>query len=118
VPATCLQSTNRFLEDIYDHLRRLSDILRDAGVGGDEITRLRRDHLDAYLARPLQCWRSWMAETLSSRRDDIIIRRYGLNGRPQPTLADLGDEYGISRQRVHQLEYLQGVWVSGSFGSR
>jgi len=101
---TRLQSINRFLEDIYGHPRRLSDILRDAGMGEDEITRLRRDHLDAHLAGLLRRWRSWMAETLPSRRDDIIIRRYGLNGRPQPTLADLGDEYGISRQRVYQLE--------------
>ncbi len=100
---TRLKSINRLLEDIYGHPRRLSDILRDAGMGEDEITRLRRDHLDAYLATLLRRWRSWIAETLPSRRDDVIVRRYGLNGASQPTLADL-DEYGISRQRVHQLE--------------
>jgi len=60
--------------------------------------------LDTYLAGLLQRWRSWMAQVLPSRRDDIIIRRYKLSGSPQPSLADLGDEYGISRERVRQLE--------------
>jgi len=100
---TRLQSINRFLEDIYGHPRRLSDILREAGMGEDEITRLRRDHLDAYLTGLSQRWCSWMAEILPSRRGDII-RRYSLNGRPQQTLADLRDEYGVSRQRVQQLK--------------
>ncbi|MBC8492940.1 MAG: hypothetical protein H8D43_04065 [Chloroflexi bacterium] len=99
-----LQGTNQFLEDIYGHPRRLSDILRDAGMGEDEIARLRRDHLDTYLAGLLQRWRSWMAEILPSRRDNIIIRRYSLNGSPRPSLANLGNEYGISRERVRQLE--------------
>ena len=67
----CLQSINRFLEDIYGHPRRLSDVLRDAGMGEDEIMRLRSDHLDAYLGGLLRRWRSWMAEILPSRRDDI-----------------------------------------------
>jgi len=47
---TLLTGLNRLLEDIYGYPRRLSEILRDAGVGEDEITQLRRDHLDTYLA--------------------------------------------------------------------
>ncbi|MBM4467623.1 MAG: hypothetical protein FJ014_19065, partial [Chloroflexi bacterium] len=99
-----LQSINKFLEEIYGHPRWLSDILRAAGMGEDEITRLRSDHLDDYLAGLLRRWRSWMAEILPSRRDDIVVRRYGLNGSPRPSLAHLGHEYGISRERVRQLE--------------
>ncbi len=101
---TRLQSINQFLEDIYGRPRRLSHILRDAGMGEDEITRLRRDHLDDYLAELLRRWRSWMAEILPSRRDDIIIRRYSLDGSPRPSLAHLGNGYGISRERVRQLQ--------------
>ncbi|MBM4464433.1 MAG: hypothetical protein FJ014_02500 [Chloroflexi bacterium] len=99
-----LQSINKFLEEIYGHPRWLSDILRAAGMDEDEITRLRSDHLDDYLAGLLRRWWSWMAEILPSRRDDIIVRRYGLNGSPRPSLAHLGHEYGISRERVRQLE--------------
>ena len=126
---TRLDGINRLLEDIYGHPRRLSDVLRDAGMGEDEIARLRSDHLDAYLGRLLGRWRTWMAEVLPSRRDDIpstgsghrIVRHYGLKGPPRPTLADpsgraprlssaksswrsLSNEYGISRERVRQLE--------------
>ena len=99
-----LQSINRFLEDIYGYSRLLSDVLRDAGLSKEEIARLRSDHLDAYLGGLLRRWRSWMAEVLPSRRDDIAVRRYGLNGGPRPSLAELSDEYGISRDRVRQLE--------------
>jgi len=83
-----------------------------SGVGEDDIDQLRHDHLDAYLAGLLRRWRSWMAQILPSRRDDIpstgsghrIVRRYGLNGRPRSSLADpsgrapgrsLSNEYGI-----------------------
>ena len=99
-----LQSINRLLEDTYGHPRWLSDILCDAGMAEGEIARLRRDHLDTYLPGLLRRWQSWMAEILPSRRDDIIIRRYSLNGSPRPSLANLGNEYGISRERVRQLE--------------
>jgi hypothetical protein len=80
-----LDGINRLLEDVFKEPRLLSDILHDAGMGEDEIARLRHDHLDAYLGGLLRRWRSWMAQILPSRRDDIIVRRYGLNGRPQPT---------------------------------
>jgi DNA-directed RNA polymerase sigma subunit (sigma70/sigma32) len=99
-----LDGINRLLEDVFKEPRLLSDMLRDAGLSEEEIARLRRDHLDAYVAGLLRRWRSWMAEILPSRRDDIVVRRYGLNGPPRPTLADLSDEYGISRERVRQLE--------------
>jgi len=101
---TRLDCINRLLEDVFKKPRRLSEILRDVGMGEDEIIRLRHDHLDAYLAGLLRRWQSWMAEILPSRRDDIIIRRYNLNGPPRPSLADLGNEYGISRECVRQLE--------------
>ena len=47
---TRLDCINRLLEDVFKKPRPLSDILRDAGMGEDEITRLRSDHLDIYLA--------------------------------------------------------------------
>ena len=45
---TRLDGINRLLEDVFKEPRRLSDILRDAGMGEDEIAQLRSEHLDAF----------------------------------------------------------------------
>lgn len=40
---------------------------------------------------------------LSDREKDILVKRMGLDG-PQMTLAEIGDEYGVSRERIRQVE--------------
>jgi RNA polymerase primary sigma factor len=34
----------------------------------------------------------------------VLVRRYGLDDREPATLAEVGDELGISRERVRQLQ--------------
>ena len=41
---------------------------------------------------------------LPGRARYVLVRRYGLDGRKPPTLADLGEELGLSRERVRQLQ--------------
>jgi hypothetical protein len=41
---------------------------------------------------------------MSSKDIDIISKRYGLHGNKVYTLQELGDFYGVSRERVRQLE--------------
>jgi DNA-directed RNA polymerase sigma subunit (sigma70/sigma32) len=98
-----LTQINVFLGDLYGAPRRLSDILRDQGVRDEDIARLRRDHLDAYLVEFLRRCMSWMAEKLPERRSEILARCYGLDGNPKSTLTSLAGKYGISRERVRQL---------------
>lgn len=44
-------------------------------------------------------------EKLENRRERYIItKRFGLDREPKMTLQELGDEYGISRERARQLE--------------
>ncbi|PIR98120.1 MAG: hypothetical protein COT89_00970 [Candidatus Colwellbacteria bacterium CG10_big_fil_rev_8_21_14_0_10_42_22] len=38
------------------------------------------------------------------RARDIVVRRYGLKNPSRITLASLGDEYGLTRERVRQIE--------------
>ncbi len=45
-----------------------------------------------------------MISDLSDREIDIITKRYGLYGEKPQTLGEIGDELGISRERVRQLE--------------
>jgi RNA polymerase primary sigma factor len=49
----------------------------------------------------------WLIEamgTLSERHRHVLIRRYGLDEREPATLAELGGELGVSRERVRQLQ--------------
>lgn len=41
---------------------------------------------------------------LNKRQKDIIVKRYNLNGKGLRTLDSIGKEYGITRERVRQIE--------------
>jgi RNA polymerase primary sigma factor len=43
-------------------------------------------------------------ERLPERHRYVLVRRYGLDDREPATLAEVGDELGISRERVRQLQ--------------
>ena len=42
---------------------------------------------------------------MSARERHIMVRRYGLDEREPATLAELGNELGITRERVRQLQH-------------
>ena len=52
----------------------------------------------------------WLAELaeaidrLNPRMKHVVLRRFGLDGRPPQTLEEVGQEMGITRERVRQLE--------------
>ena len=41
---------------------------------------------------------------LNKRERDIIIKRFGLDGETPMTLEDIGKVYGITRERIRQIE--------------
>jgi DNA-directed RNA polymerase sigma subunit (sigma70/sigma32) len=43
-------------------------------------------------------------EEMSDRERHVLVRRYGLDGLEPATLAELGNELGITRSRVRQLQ--------------
>ncbi len=43
-------------------------------------------------------------DELSSRKREIIESRFGLEGKKQETLAEIGERLGLSRERVRQIE--------------
>lgn len=45
-----------------------------------------------------------LLEPLKEREKTILIKRYGLNGNPVATLKTVGEEQGLTRERVRQIE--------------
>lgn len=41
---------------------------------------------------------------LTEKEQDIIQKRFGLNGQPVMTLEELGEQYHVTRERIRQLE--------------
>ncbi|MBI1833849.1 MAG: hypothetical protein HYR90_03395 [Candidatus Andersenbacteria bacterium] len=48
--------------------------------------------------------RRTMLEVLDTRSKDVITRRFGLKNEQKETLEKIGKEYGITRERVRQIE--------------
>ena len=57
-------------------------------------------------------------DSLPERYRYVLVRRYGLDNKDPATLAELGDELELSRERIRQLQ-LKAVQMlkSGEFGS-
>ena len=45
-----------------------------------------------------------LMEPLEKRERDIIVKRFGLNGKPARTLEQVGKEFGVTRERIRQLQ--------------
>jgi len=41
---------------------------------------------------------------LKDREREVIVRRFGLEGKEKETLQSIGDSFGITRERVRQIE--------------
>lgn len=41
---------------------------------------------------------------LEGRRADVLRRRLGMSGHGLPTLQDIGDDFGLTRERIRQIQ--------------
>ena len=55
---------------------------------------------DARLGPQIDHW----LDKLPAREREVVERRFGLHGNPRQTLAEVGDELGVTRERVRQIQ--------------
>ena len=46
---------------------------------------------------------AWLAE-LEVKQREVVIRRFGLHGYERATLEEVGNELGVTRERVRQIQ--------------
>lgn len=60
--------------------------------------------LDELLRKSDAQWVSRLMGILEDRERDIIIRRFGIDRQERLTLEEIGEEFGVTRERIRQLE--------------
>lgn len=100
-----LLSLNDLAKDLYGTEWRISAALEKYPFSEAQIAFLKADGLETFLLNidfALQC--RLLCGSNSVRFFNIIYQRYGLFGYAKQTLQAIGEEMGISRERVRQLE--------------
>lgn len=78
-----------------------SDSNRIADVVADEKAALPSDELSANMDLNLM---NELLSDLNEREMNILRRRYGLDGEQEKTLEEIGLDYGLTRERIRQIE--------------
>jgi hypothetical protein len=99
-----LDGINDLLDQVYGSSQLLGTALVQCGLSEGQVVRLSTQYLEPFLETLLDRWCLWFLDDLPYIRGRVLIRRYALDGRPAATLQELGDDHGLSRERVRQLE--------------
>lgn len=75
-----------------------------SGQATDEAAPIVLDEPDIPAHESLAARLDWLLAELPERLSDILHRRYGLNGQPDETLEEVGQDYDVTRERIRQLE--------------
>lgn len=99
-----LKGINRLLETIYGKPHFISDILRAKGFEEEEIQLIKRHHLEDYLDKFVDGLHEVFDNPKWDRLLETIRYRYGLAEREKMTLRAIGAIYGLSGERIRQLQ--------------
>lgn len=64
----------------------------------------RREEEEKQNFQPYSALQKILGESLAEKEHDIIRRRFGISGRQRETLEEIGRLYGVTRERIRQIE--------------
>ncbi|NUQ05084.1 MAG: hypothetical protein HUU31_14460 [Anaerolineae bacterium] len=98
-----LNALNEWLEDVFGEDTRFSTILSEGGISEADILLIKQQHLAEFLQQAVDCIVETVDKHDGERRNDVMVRHYGLlTGKPE-TLQAIGDSLNLSRERIRQL---------------
>jgi transcriptional regulator with XRE-family HTH domain len=96
---------NEFLTAVYGTETRLSILLTSGGFSSQQVEAIRNEQLGPIVTGFLDSFKERMlAGRDGERLHEVVVRRFGLDGELSDTLQALGDRFGVSRERIRQLE--------------
>lgn len=98
-----LNALNDWLKVVYDSEVRLSDLLANAGISPENIREIKTNYLSEYLDGVILFLQNVEAGHDAMRRNNAMLRHYGLVTGQKETLQSIADEYKVSRERIRML---------------
>lgn len=93
---------NKFLTAIYGTETRISTLLTNFGFEKQQIELLRDRHLEPIVENIILVIKERLG---NDRLFQVISRRFSFDGNPPDTLQTIGENLGVSRERIRQLEH-------------
>jgi DNA-directed RNA polymerase sigma subunit (sigma70/sigma32) len=98
-----LNALNDWLKDIYGCEVHLSDLLTKANISTENINKIKQEFLSDYLDSIFTFLQNINDGHDAMRRNDVMLRHYGLVTGEKETLQSIATEYKVTRERIRQL---------------
>lgn len=96
---------NALSKDVFGEECRISFILKSTNFSQEQITYLQGKGLNNLMQNIDFALRVYLISySNTSKNCDILYQRYGLFGYKKQTLEHIGEQYGVSRERIRQLQ--------------
>lgn len=96
---------NALSKDVFGEECRISSILKSTNFSQEQITYLQGKGLNNLMQNIDFALRVYLISySNTSKNCDILYQRYGLFGYKKQTLEHIGEQYGVSRERIRQLQ--------------
>jgi len=99
---------DRFVSAVAPKYETVFAFLSTNGIDASELSKLTPES-HAQLSNAIAArWCEQLPVLLDPRTAEVVIRRHGLNGESPLTLRELGQDYGVTRERIRQIE-IKGI---------
>lgn len=105
-----LNMTPKYVQKVIDAYHPISSLSSPVGEFGDHSLEdmIKDENVvlpdESKIFQDLKSDITEVLDVLTNREKEIIIHRFGLNGCDQMTLEEIGDVFGVTRERIRQIQ--------------